>query len=408
MAGEVKATRRRSWRRRLGFALLAFALGIALLALLLEVGTRLFWELPAQMADFHNTGMYREVDGGFDLAPGYAGELRIKLLDVPVRSTTIAIDADGFRENGTPRPAGAAMRVLCAGDSLVFGYGVENGETWPAVLQRELTERRGEPVLVANAGVPAYGTVATAACIARRVPTFGPDAVVFGIFLGNDVTDDVSPEVTIVGGLQFAGGALADLMRTSWRARLTTRSRFWLWFETWLFTNYPQHSPLAAAIARGNPAARLPGFPRVPSQPHILRTDKGVFLDVRDEQHRFAPDGPPVVAEALATIRASLQRAKAACGDRRLLVLVQPTLVHVREDLWRAELERLQFDPAQFEFGSMRRRIRALAESLDLPCLDVHEVFAGEPDPQGLFIEDQGHFSARGNALVGKAVAERL
>lgn len=389
------AAARRPLSRRLGFAAAGALLLLLVLGAALELGARLFWELPPAMADFRNAGMYRRVGDSIELVPGYRGELRIDA----AHTTRITVDPDGLRSNGTVRP-NDALRVLCAGDSLVFGYGVEDHETWPAVLQRELQQRLGRPVAAGNAGVPAYGTTAVAACIERRVPSFHPDAVVFAIFLGNDVPDDCSPQLWVEGGILFPGGAMAELMRTSFRARVITRSRFWLWFETWLWTNHPQHSPLAQ-VRVDEWSTRLLGFPRE-------RTDKGLFLDVLDEGTTWSDGGPPVIRNALATMRRSLQRARAAAGSRPLLVLVQPTLAHLEESVWRRELERLGFDPGQFAFGLMRARIRSLAEELGLPVLDVHDVFAGAVEPAALFLPDQGHFSVRGNALVGAAVADAL
>jgi hypothetical protein len=66
-----------------------------------------------------------------------------------VWSTLLTIDADGLRENGAPRPSGRP--ILALGDSFTFGDEVDDGDTWPARLERRL----GRPVL--NGGVFGYG-----------------------------------------------------------------------------------------------------------------------------------------------------------------------------------------------------------------------------------------------------------
>ncbi len=61
----------------------------------------------------------------------------------------VTIDADGLRANGAPRPPGVPLLAL--GDSFTFGDEVDDADTWPARLEREL----GRPVL--NGGVFGYG-----------------------------------------------------------------------------------------------------------------------------------------------------------------------------------------------------------------------------------------------------------
>jgi len=65
------------------------------------------------------------------------------------------IDGDGFRR-GAPAPSGAPTWV-CLGESTTFGWGVGNGDTYPAQLQA-LLAANGNAVRVINAGVPSYSS----------------------------------------------------------------------------------------------------------------------------------------------------------------------------------------------------------------------------------------------------------
>jgi hypothetical protein len=67
----------------------------------------------------------------------------------PGSAWQVDIDAEGLRSNGRPRLAG--LPILATGDSYTFGEEMNDDETWPAQLEREL----GVPVL--NGGVSAYG-----------------------------------------------------------------------------------------------------------------------------------------------------------------------------------------------------------------------------------------------------------
>ncbi|HUG92600.1 MAG TPA: GDSL-type esterase/lipase family protein [Planctomycetaceae bacterium] len=89
-----------------------------------------FWKLKDSVRDLH-----------------VAGTLGRHAIDF--RLTT----HDGRRS--PPVSGKAAYRVLAIGDSCTFGVGVDDDESWPAMLQRQF-ERGGRTVEVINAGVPGY------------------------------------------------------------------------------------------------------------------------------------------------------------------------------------------------------------------------------------------------------------
>lgn len=79
---------------------------------------------------------------GFALKPGFEDAL-------------YRIDGDGFRQ-GPPAAAGAPLWIAL-GESTTFGWGVADGDTYPAQLQ-ELLAAQGRQVRVINAGVPSYSS----------------------------------------------------------------------------------------------------------------------------------------------------------------------------------------------------------------------------------------------------------
>ena len=79
---------------------------------------------------------------GFALKPGFEDAL-------------YRIDGDGFRK-GLPAAPGAPTWVAL-GESTTFGWGVADGDTYPAQLQQALAAM-GRPVRVINAGVPSYSS----------------------------------------------------------------------------------------------------------------------------------------------------------------------------------------------------------------------------------------------------------
>ena len=93
----------------------------------------------------------------------------------------------GRREYG-PRPDGAT-RIAVLGDSMTFGWGVEDGETYPAQLE-EILQAGGGRVEVINAGFPGTCLGEKAAWYTTGVRPLAPSLVVLTL-LGDDVDGDL-------------------------------------------------------------------------------------------------------------------------------------------------------------------------------------------------------------------------
>lgn len=81
-------------------------------------------------------------------------------------------------------------RVICLGDSLTFGPGVRDEETFAAVLQ-EIFRRRNpgtdKNVRIINAAVNGYATVHYLRWAETQVDIYDPDLLIVGCFIGNDM-----------------------------------------------------------------------------------------------------------------------------------------------------------------------------------------------------------------------------
>lgn len=84
-------------------------------------------------------------------------------------------------------PRAAARRVLVLGDSMTFGHGVGDAETYPYFLEQRL-RAGGEDVAVLNGGVKGYGLDQSYRRFRRRLRKLAPDLVVLAVN-GNDFWD---------------------------------------------------------------------------------------------------------------------------------------------------------------------------------------------------------------------------
>lgn len=108
-------------------------------------------------------------------------------LDTIYQGVPVRFNELGLRERPIGvKPPGAA-RVLVLGDSVVFGWGVREEDTFARRLETELSRGRGRPVETINSGVCSYNTVQEERFLERHGDALALDGVVL-VYVENDVT----------------------------------------------------------------------------------------------------------------------------------------------------------------------------------------------------------------------------
>jgi lysophospholipase L1-like esterase len=127
----------------------------------------------------------------YRLRPNYSGRLTQGEFD-----TGIHINALGYRGDDFAAAKGDALRILVAGDSFTFGWGVNDQETYPARLQQRLGQAfPGRRTEVINAGFAAcYSPDTYYLYLKREGLPLRPDAVVVGLYVGNDLDNAMAFE----------------------------------------------------------------------------------------------------------------------------------------------------------------------------------------------------------------------
>jgi hypothetical protein len=124
-------------------------------------------------------------DLGVVLRPGVNVRIQLPRLRRTIRVTTFSHGQSvGFRDHAFR----GGPRVAILGDSYVFGYGVDQNETFPAQLERKLRSS-GRAVDVVNAGVPGYGAWLERMFLEKDVLPLHP-ALVFVAVFENDFKDN--------------------------------------------------------------------------------------------------------------------------------------------------------------------------------------------------------------------------
>lgn len=115
-----------------------------------------WWRLKPDLQDFHVVG-------------------RCWGRDVDFRFST---NAEGYR--GAPlAPAGTKRRVLALGDSVTFGLGVTDTQTWPRQLEEKLNAASGGDIWeVVNMGTPGYAALQGLRSLDKYGLSLAPDVVI--------------------------------------------------------------------------------------------------------------------------------------------------------------------------------------------------------------------------------------
>jgi len=291
--------------------------------------------------------------------------------------TRVRTNTLGFRGPGwAPAPSDAVVpgRVLLLGDSQVFGYGVDEHEGLAASLQAELGP--GHEVL--NAAVPTWGPPEYVKILSELAPAYRPEIVVLVANVGNDWNE-----------------AKID-------NRLRTTAR-----DGWA----------RPRLAGDEPPADFPGRRFLLGKSHLVYALRALAAAAGDggalamSPTRLLAD-LPWLARAEAPHRSRLTpmvlAARDACATSgcRVVVVGLPIDVQVHPAEWSKYPEAPTPRP---DLGATYRLIGLLlADAADHGLATVDLLPSLRAASPGAFQVDDYHLSARGHAVVARAIAARL
>ncbi len=128
----------------------------------------------------------------FTLQPGFVG----RTIHPEFPGRRVSINAWGLRDDdrAAESPRAEELSILVLGDSLTFGTGVEDHETYSALLEESLTASMSRSVRVYGAGVPGLGQKDCRLRLAEYAERTQPDLVIAALYEGNDFDEDLRHE----------------------------------------------------------------------------------------------------------------------------------------------------------------------------------------------------------------------
>lgn len=306
-------------------------------------------------------------------------------LRVPWRLNTA-----GFRDRDhAPAKPPGVTRVGLFGDSFLPGYAVAQDRILPRTLEAALGP--GHEVLAF--GSVGQGTRHQLVHLRGVASRYALDAAVL-FFFQNDPWDN-SPALSDGAGVRFrldAAGRLEELpevdpghgARRSWLSRLlNTRCRLYRWQK--------QRVEVLEGWWKQGTRQGAEAVPKV--------------------YHPLLDPAPPAIQDAWRLTEALLEAfvAEARRQGVRVVLVDVPLQEAVFPDRMAASTRRYpELATLGLDWDRSRRVLGPLAARLGVPCMDLRRVLAEAPEGSGLIFEADGHFTARGHAAVGQAVARFL
>lgn len=301
-----------------------------------------------------------EPDLGYRLRPG---------IDAEARGVHVVTNSLGLRGPEVPRtPASGTERVLVMGDSVAFGFRLEQGETFPVLLEQELEQRDGGSWEVLNGGVEGYNTVNELAYLRSSLLDLQPKTIVV-VFNLNDF--DYGPVMGPMGVL-----TLDQSQRVS-SDSLSMRSEFWLLLR-WLVATqgrvWTGQGPAPTVTPAPGDESPFSPFDRFVS---VLR--KKYYDAPTDERWQRMVD--------------ALRDMAALCRERgiRLVIAIVPDGDQV--GVAAADL-------------TPQKKLAEVCDTLALDCIDLRPSFVAARSPM-LYL-DIMHPNAEGQRIMARDVAAHL
>lgn len=286
------------------------------------------------------------------------------------RTIEIHTNSLGFRGPEVPPKKKNELRILALGDSITLGDYADQDKTYPAQLEKFLSEKLspGRPVTVVNSGVGSIGIDTELSLLVERGFLVEPNVILLGLYL-NDARDSFSVRSSQTPLWIRKSHFLAFVAE-----RLELAKILWAYRQT-----------KQALIDQEN--LNLVSSPQEPWRTSEAGFNHQITQSFADWGYAWS-DGSWARMEEILTL------IKSAAGARnaKLLVMLFPVKFQVEADFLRDEPQ---------------KKFRVVMENLGLPHLDLlpllRERFQKEQKSQ---FYDQCHLKDEANAWVGEAAAE--
>lgn len=321
----------------------------ALVPCLIAEGALRLMAPPADSAD-----MWRRLPS----AAEWSGQPNVRGMHAGV---PVAFNRLGYRDaERSPQPAPGTVRILALGDSVTFGMGVAQDQTFPRQTEQLLSAARGGPVEVLNMGMPGYNTLHELAQLRDLGLGLQPSAVVVG-FLYNDIE---------LSSAQKGSAAAPPQERSFSKTAKSAVNGGWLWLK--------QHSLFAGWLSpRLGNALRPLGVKGL-----------GQVGEIKDQYTDSNPNWRRMQEALLEMKRLTAER------NIELVVMIIPAMA--------------KFSDATYPIKEYHQAVAAFCRGHGIHVLDLLPAFWGGDGTRYWISATDGHPNAEGQKIIAEALAAYL
>lgn len=274
---------------------------------------------------------------------------------------TYSTDLLGFRTHVRgPWETSRGPRIFTIGESSVFGYGLNDDETWPSLLEAKLRTKLGDKsLIVVNAGNNGHTSLQTLFRFYSKVVPLKPTHVI--VYLGPNDIFGRGPDHLLISEEILFSGSLAQF----WAAKTRGKNLYSRSLSFYLLQSYFPALALRAHDRRA--AADLPAF------------------DAAKEME--------------------------AIGQRYLENIRNISLVARAHDIEPVLMTFMQNMPSRVPFPPIALRknnalLRTFASEEGITLIDLEETLHPLPAKESYFFQDQYHPNRKGAELIVSTIAQ--
>jgi len=160
----------------------------------------------------------------------------------------VSINSFGLRDSEIDKDKETTIRLLLLGDSVTFGWGVNQKEIFPEVLERLLNQNSTTEIEVINAGVGGYNTYQETQYFLNEGIYFNPDMLVL-VFVENDFeVQNTIDEKYKSKKISLRGWIFNVITRLEWMLKDTMIAH--LFTFQWKYSWFPENNKEMVGIER--------------------------------------------------------------------------------------------------------------------------------------------------------------
>jgi hypothetical protein len=314
------------------------------------------------------------------------------------RSTSARVSRQGVRgPEVAPKTAGE-FRIILAGDSYVFGIGVEDAETMSAQCERLLREWYPNRVItVINLGVSGTTVTQHLGYLHDRGFDFQPDLVIEAVFPGNDVLELLADEG--IQPIAYPGDLEGRYIRTRALQSRRQRVEFWLAQHSrayLAFRNAVRGKAILRFLAedvRFLPRIAIPKWTPTVARPAHWEGNLTTWYPELETGFDQLVDG--------------LVRMRDDCAERGVdfAIFCIPAPEEIASDLYDARIRPLEAAHG-YTPGKAIEFVKRAATEHDIPIIAVDDALRAHPEPRSLYFSVDGHTTPEGNRVVAGTVRD--